>query len=301
MRVQSLAVPVLSTGGWTRDYAVRFMTRTPARLLLALAAVATSCATLEQLASGAFQKPTLAYKSTTLADVTLSGATLNVVTTVNNPNGVGLSLADLDYRLSIDGHPVATGRPPEGLQIPANGSADVTLPASFKFTDLGQAVATVLAKGSARYKAEGTVGVKTPIGVVHLPLSHEGTFSLPGMPGIALGTPRVASVSIDRATVELPVTLTGKGSFAVPLQALQAAVTIGGTRVGEVSAKDLGTLEPGASRSVTLPLSIPFSGALGAAQAMLKGGSVPIALEGHLQSGPAPVPFALKTTAQFRR
>jgi LEA14-like dessication related protein len=274
--------------------------RSPARLLIVLVAGASACAWL-QAAEGGFKKPDVAYKSASLSDVSLSGATLNVVTRVDNPNPVGLALADVDYRLSIDGHPVAAGKPPEGLEIPANGNADVTLPASFKFTDLGQAVTTLLEKGSAGYKAEGTLGLKTPIGVVHVPLSHEGTVTLPSMPGIALGTPRLASVAIDHATVELPVTLTGKGSLPVPLQALQAAVTIGGAHVGDVSAKDLGTLDPGASRSVTLPVTVPFSGAVEAAQAMLKGGSVPIALDGQLQSGPAPVPFSLKTTASFRR
>jgi LEA14-like dessication related protein len=275
--------------------------RLPACLPLALLVGTPSCASLEQLAAGAFQKPTLAYKSTSLADVSLSGATLNVVTTVDNPNGVGLSLADLDYRLSIDGHPVATGSPPAGLEIPAHGSAEVTLPATFQFTDLGQAMATVLARGRAGYKAEGTVGVNTPIGVVRLPLSHEGTFSLPEMPGISLGAPRVTHVAIDRATVELPLTLTAKGSYPVPIQAVRAAVSIGGAQVGEVSANDLGTLAPGTSRSVSLPLTIPFTGALEAARAIVGGGTVPIALEGQLRSGPAPVPFALRTTAQFRR
>ena len=272
----------------------------PARLLVLLAVGASACSWL-QMAAGGFKKPDVAYKSASLTDVSLSGATLNVVTRVDNPNPVPLALAEVDYRLSIDGHPVATGKPPDGLEIQANGATDVTLPASFKFTDLGQAVATVLQKGSAGYKAEGTVGVKTPIGLVKVPLSHEGTFTLPAMPGIALGTPRLTSVAIDHATVELPVTLTGKGSLPVPLQALEAAVTIGAARIGEVSAKDLGTLEPGASRSVTLPLTVPFSGAVEAAQAMLKGGTVPIALDGQLQSGPAPVPFELKTTANFRR
>ena len=272
----------------------------PARLLVLLAVGASACSWL-QMAEGGLKKPDVAYKSASLTDVSLSGATLNVVTRVDNPNPVSLALAEVDYRLSIDGHPVATGKPPDGLEIQANGATDVTLPASFKFTDLGQAVATVLQKGSAGYKAEGTVGVKTPIGLVTVPLSHEGTFTLPAMPGIALGTPRLTSVAIDHATVELPVTLTGKGSLPVPLQALEAAVTIGGARIGEVSARDLGTLEPGASRSVTLPLTVPFSGAVEAAQAMLKGGTVPIALDGQLQSGPAPVPFQLKTTANFRR
>jgi len=276
------------------------MARSLARLLVLLAVGASACSWL-QMAEGGFKKPDVAYKSASLSDVSLSGATLNVVTRVDNPNPVSLALAEVDYRLSIDGHPVATGKPPDGLEIQANGATDVTLPASFKFTDLGQAVATVLQKGSAGYKAEGTVGVKTPIGLVTVPLSHEGTFTLPAMPGIALGTPRLTSVAIDHATVELPVTLTGKGSLPVPLQALEAAVTIGGARIGEVSARDLGTLEPGASRSVTLPLTVPFSGAVEAAQAMLKGGTVPIALDGQLQSGPAPVPFQLKTTASFHR
>jgi len=274
--------------------------RFPARLLFVLALGASACSWL-QMAEGQFKKPDVSYKSASLSDVSLSGATLNVVTGVNNPNPVGLALAEVDYRLSIDGHPVAAGKPPEGLEIPAHGDADVTLPASFKFSDLGQAVATVLSKGSAGYRAEGTLGLKTPIGVVRVPLSHEGTFTLPSMPGIALGTPRLTNVALDHATVELPVTLTGKGSLPVPLQALQAAVTIGGAHVGQVSAKDLGTLQPGDSRSVTLPLTVPFSGALGAAQAIMKGGTVPIALQGQLQSGPLPVPFALTTDAQFRR
>jgi LEA14-like dessication related protein len=276
------------------------LARSPARLLIVLVAGASACAWLQAAESG-FKKPDVAYKGASLSDVSLSGATLSVVTRVDNPNPVALALADVDYRLSIEGRPVAAGKPPDGLEIPANGAADVTLPASFKFTDLGQAVSTLLEKGSAGYKAEGTVGLKTPIGVVHVPLSHEGTFTLPAMPGIALGTPRLTSVAIDHATVDLPVTLTGRGSLPVPLQALQAAVTIGGAHVGEVSAKDLGTLEPGASRSVTLPVTVPFSGAVEAAQAMLKGGPVPIALDGQLQSGPAPVPFSLQTTASFRR
>src|SRR5262249_56144949 len=99
------------------------------------------------------------------------------------------------------------------------GKTEVTLRASFKFADLGQAVNTVLQKGTAGYKAEGTIGVKTPVGVMRVPLSHEGTFTLPAMPGITLGTPRLTNVAIDHATVELRVTLTGKRKPPAPLQA----------------------------------------------------------------------------------
>jgi LEA14-like dessication related protein len=267
----------------------------------ALALAAASCATLQQLASGAFEKPSVAYKSMSLTDVSLSGATVNVVTTVTNPNGVGLSLTDVDYRLSVDGHAVATGKPPGGLEIPAHGTADVTLPATVRFSDLGAALNTVLGKDKARYRADGTLGLNTPIGVVRLPFSHEESFDLPKVPAIALGTPRLTRIGLDRATVELPLTLTNRGSYPLPLDALTAGVRIGGAQVGEVSSRALGVLQPGASQAVTLPLVVPLGGALDAASAILRGGPVPISLEGNLQSGPVPVPFSLSTTAQFRR
>ena len=278
------------------------MARSPARLLLVLV-LATSCVLLVQLAEGRFEKPDSGLQERgAVGRLAERGDAERRDAGVDNPNPVGLSLADVDYRLSIDGHPVAAGKPPEGLEIPANGNADVTLPASFQFADLGQAVATVLSKGSAGYKAEGTVGLKTPVGVVRVPLSHEGTFTLPVDAGHhAWERHGSTSVALDHADGGVPGHADREGELPVPLQALEAAVTIGGARVGEVSAKDLGTLAPGTSRSVSLPVTIPFSGALEAAQAIMKGGTVPIALDGQLQSGPAPVPFSVTTTAQFRR
>jgi hypothetical protein len=68
-----------------------------------------------------------------------------------------------------------------------------------------------------------------------------------------------------------------------------------------VSATGLGALDPHGTRTVSLPLTIRLAGAVEAGSAILRGGTVPIALDGVLQSGPAPAPFSLRTTAQFRR
>jgi LEA14-like dessication related protein len=186
--------------------------------VLLLAWVIGSCAWLGQLTSGGFQKPSLAYKSVSLSDVSLSGATVDVVTTVTNPNAVDLSVAEVDYRLSVDGHPVASGKPPAGIQIPARGSADVTLPATVQFAELGQALSTFLTQDSAKYKAEGTVGLNTPVGIVRVPMSHEGTFPVPKIPAISLGVPRITHAALDQATVELPLVLTNRSPYPLPIR-----------------------------------------------------------------------------------
>jgi LEA14-like dessication related protein len=269
--------------------------------VLLLALVIGSCAWLGQVASGGFQKPSLAYKSVSLSDVSLSGATVDVVTTVTNPNAVDLSVAEVDYRLSVDGHPVASGTPPAGLQIPARGSADLTLPATVRFAELGQALSAFLTQDSAKYKAEGTVGLNTPVGIVRVPVSHEGTFPVPKMPAISLGVPRITHAALDQATVELPLVLTNRSPYSLPIQGITAGVSLAGAQVGDVSATGLGTLDPHGTRTVSLPLTIRLASAVEAGSAILRGGTVPIAVDGALQSGPAAAPFSLRTTAQFRR
>ena len=83
------------------------------------------------------QKFTLSFRDASLSDVTFAGATVNLTFTVENPNPVGISLAESDYKLSVAGKQLVAGKPPAGLQIPASGSSDVTLPAQVRFADLG--------------------------------------------------------------------------------------------------------------------------------------------------------------------
>src|SRR3982751_1576585 len=96
--------------------------------LLALCLLALSqsgCAALSKLLSDAFQQPTFSFKQVQLLDVSLGGATVNLVYTLHNPNPVGLSLAEVDYALFIEGKQLVAGRPPNGLTIPESGQADL--------------------------------------------------------------------------------------------------------------------------------------------------------------------------------
>jgi LEA14-like dessication related protein len=121
------------------------------------------------------------------------------------------------------------------------------------------------------------------------------------MPAISLGVPRITHAALDKATVELPLVLTNRSPYPLPIQGITAGVSLAGAQVGDVSATELGTLDPHGTRTVSLPLTIRLASAVEAGSAILRGGTVPIALDGALQSGPAAAPFSLRTTAQFRR
>ena len=72
----------------------------------------------EKLFASAFKKPTFTFKSVTLGDVSLTGVTLNLTYTLDNPNALGISLAQADYALFVEGHQVVAGKPPNGLASP---------------------------------------------------------------------------------------------------------------------------------------------------------------------------------------
>jgi len=268
--------------------------------LLVLTSLASGCATLQQLLAASVQTPTLTFKSATLADVSLGSATVNLSFQLDNPNPFGLSLASVDYAFFVEGKQVVAGSPPRGLTIPASGSAEVVLPASVKFADLAPVLETFLTRDVASYRAQGSIGVETPLGIVTLPVEKEGTFPVPKLPQVALQPPRITRITLTSATMELPLLVTNRNDFPLPIAGLSAAVVIAGAPVGTVSSADLGSLGPRAQVPVNLPLTIDFLQAMAAARA-LQMGSAMVALDAEIRSGPAAIPVHLQQNVSFRR
>jgi LEA14-like dessication related protein len=156
-------------------------------------ALSSSCATLQALLQASVQTPTLTFKSATLADVSLGSATVNLNYQLTNPNPLGLSLASVEYAFYVEGHQVVAGRPPQGLTIPASGTAEVVLPANVRFADVAPVLETFLNKDVASYRARGVLGIETPLGIVTLPIEKEGTFPVPKLPTVVLQQPRLSS------------------------------------------------------------------------------------------------------------
>jgi LEA14-like dessication related protein len=258
------------------------------------------CSFFQSLLARNFQKPGLTFKSAGLSEVSLTGAVLSLDFQVDNPNDQGLSLAETDYTLLVEGKRILTGKPPGGIQIPGKGSALVTLPATVRFADLASSVAAVLRKGAASYRGEGHLGVDTPIGVVSLPFSAEGKVELPKVPTVSLGSPTLTGISMYGATLRLPLEVTNANAFALPLAEVTGALRIAGAEVGNVAAKDLGKLDARATRIVSIPLTLRYGAAMDAIRA-LQSGRTEVALSGALRSGGATIPFEVVQQVDVRQ
>lgn len=260
-----------------------------------------SCAALTDVIQAAFQKPRLAFKTARLANVSLEGLTLDTVWNVDNPNPIGLSLARADYKLSVEGKQVVAGSPPMGLQIPAQGAAELTFPAGIKLRDIFPLAQDLATKEFARYRVEGVVGIQTPIGILDFPLAYEDQFEVPKIPAVQLQPPRVTKLSFQGTTVEFPIAITNKNSFALPLTGLTGALKVGGVSVGRVATGDLGQLNGKDTRVVNVPIDIDLWNAAGVVAQAVQGGSAPVELEGSIASGSTTVPLDVTQVLKFLR
>jgi LEA14-like dessication related protein len=259
------------------------------------------CASLQRMAKNAFQKPRLTFKTARLQQASLADATVDLVYQLENPNPLGLNLASIDYAFFVEGKQVVAGTPPKGLSIAARGKSDLVFPANVKFADIAPVVQTFLTKDSAQYKAQGSIGIQTPLGVLRFPLEHEGTFEVPKVPQVQFDSPRITNVTLQGATVEFPLTVRNRNTFPLPVGGISGALKVAGASVGNLSTGDLGLLEPSGTRQLTLPLKINFLSAASAANALRSGGNAQVKLEGQLLSGGQNVPLDVAQLLNFRR
>ncbi len=275
-----------------------------ATVRLALLTVVTltfsGCAFLKNLLAVAFQKPTFTFKTAQVLDVSLAGATVNLVYELDNPNAIGISIAEVDYALFVEGKQVVAGKPPNGLQLPAQRKSEIQFPTAVKFQDIAPVVQTFLTKDRATYRAEGHIGLQSPIGVISFPISKEGEFEVPKVPTVQLRPPRISNLSLSGVTLELPVALTNRNTFELPVAGLSGALSISGVNVGNVSTGNVGALAGGATREVAIPVTLNLANAP-AAVAAIRGGQARFALTGQLDSGGLPIPVNLNDVLNIRK
>lgn len=260
-----------------------------------------SCALLKEFLGSAVQQPTVAFRNAELQDVSLGGLTLDTVWVLSNPNAVGVSLASVDYALFVENQQVLAGAPKSGLQIPAQGQTELHFPTNIKFAELAGVVATFLTKDTATWRVEGSLGVQTPLGILRLPIAQEGHFEVPKVPTLAFGNPRVTTVTFQGATIEFPLVVTNKNTYALPVAEVTGTLAIAGSPLGTLSSGNLGAVEGKGSRQVVLPLHVSFIAGARAWDNALRGESAQVTFKAQLQSGPQTLPVNIDQLVNFLR
>ena len=268
-------------------------------LAVGLLVSSSGCALLQELLGSAVKRPTMEFRGASLGDISLAGLSLNLNYEVENPNALGISIAEVSYALYVEDKQVVAGAPPNGLTIPANGRAPLVFPAGIRFADLVPVVQTFLTKDTAKYRASGHIGLETPLGLIRLPLDKEGTFDVPKMPQLALENPRVSSVNLAGATIEFPFTLENKNSFPLPIGGVSGQVKVANVAVGTISSGALGLIPGGSKKRVAIPVSVSFLGAASAIISAVNGGRADVAFDAKVDAGGLTLGLPVHDVLQF--
>src|ERR1041384_1737475 len=216
------------------------------------------CSLLQQVAGGAFEKPTLVFREARLQRVDFVGAQLELIFTVTNPNGMGLSLSTAKYSLQVEGHEVVAGMPSRGLQIPPRTTTDIAFPADVRWAEIAPALAALFAQDSVHYRAQGESAIDPPIGVITLPVQHEGTFASPRMPKLSLGAPQLVSMSLLGARLLLPVTVANPNDFPMPIAGIVGDMTIASAPGAQIVLHEQPPVPPHGEGVVEVPIDLAF-------------------------------------------
>lgn len=271
-------------------------------LLAAAALFLASCAGMRDLARSAVKEPKLTFRSAALQALDMEGATIGFTWELENPNGFGVDLARIGWTVVVEGTRIASGDLPGGLQVRANGTAPVTFPVRVRFQDV-PGIVSLLGSGKdvVSYALAGTIGVKTPIGVIDLPLSHEDKVRLPSIPRFGLDGISVRSVSFSEIALDVRLRVRNPNAFAMPLGKLDYALAIGGTPVARAEGAELAPVAAASSGVVTVPVRLDVGSAGRVAADLARGGEVDVGLSGRAVVAGIPLPLDLKARLPARR
>jgi LEA14-like dessication related protein len=267
------------------------------RKLLLLLPLVIGCSLVQQVASKAFERPSLSFKEARMPHIDFQGAELDLVFLVTNPNSMGLDLTRASYNLEVEGHKVASGTPQNGLKIPGGGTAEVTFPAKVQWNEIAPALEALFAMDQVRYKASGELG----IGSVTLPLQHEGTFAAPKMPKLDVGSPQVTSLTLTGARLALPLKIANVNGFPLPLGGILGTVDIAGATVGRIAMPESAPVPGKGETTLNIPLNISFLQSGAAVASALRSGVAEVKIDATLNAGGASIPVKVARTVELQR
>ena len=150
---------------------------------LSIAVLALCLPGCASLGRAAFERPTVDLQSIVVKEVTSSGAILDVLLAVTNPNVFAIDGAGMEMTLDIDDVRFGEVSRPDPLHLPGGATTDVWVPIRFTWAGIGAAARGILASGQVSYVVQGGIDLVTPYGSGHVPYQRSG--SIPLLPASA--------------------------------------------------------------------------------------------------------------------
>jgi len=194
----------------------------------------------------------------------------NVSCTVQNMDPRSVSVDEVEYRVTIEGHESATHLYSDSysasISLDGNGSAKLTLPVSLSLSEAeGEALALAIADGSVEYTVEGTFHVEQLEGTAadfYLPLYLEGSVSssiLSSMfrqPDVEVTGYTLLELPGDSTHLDLTLLVTNNDSREALITDITYVVEIEGLVSSEENVDINKRMLPGTPLELTLPLDL---------------------------------------------
>ncbi|OQX06164.1 MAG: Water stress and hypersensitive response domain-containing protein [Thiothrix lacustris] len=135
--------------------------------LLSIALLLQACASG---VPGVIEQPKISIENISLQDISLTQGTALVTLNVANPNAFPIPLQGIQYGLSLNGHPVASGDQNQGMSIGARQEMPINIPVKLDFMQLLQLAPEAMKTRSLQYDLTGAV--KLPF--ISVPFQRQG-------------------------------------------------------------------------------------------------------------------------------
>ncbi|MAX23772.1 MAG: hypothetical protein CMJ19_04635 [Phycisphaeraceae bacterium] len=254
-------------------------------LILSLAMIAlTGCETLSKVLDG-IPKPTAQLQSVSIADLSLSDATVDMAVQVNNPYSVAIPNVNLDYALATQQVDFVSGKITSDKAIPAGSSSTLHVPVKVTYASLLQLASGIKPGQVVPYQVNATFSTKVPgIGDVRLPLKKQGELPIPMVPKVSIANVKWDKVSLSQTTATIDLDITNLNDFGLTMKGLDYGFAVGGKNV--VSSRITKPVRFGKGQAQRLQIPVSFNAmslGLGALN-IIKGGNASYTLSGKLDA-----------------
>jgi LEA14-like dessication related protein len=139
--------------------------------LAAVGLLAASCASIED--------PVVTITGVDFHGVSNEGLAFTLLADVENPNGFGADISELDYQVFLDDTRVAGGRQTDVVRVDANSTAEVGIPFTLVWDGAEKGLGKVLDGGKHEWRLKGSVRLSKGAVSRKFSFSEDGNFKAP--------------------------------------------------------------------------------------------------------------------------
>ena len=223
--------------------------------------------------------PSVAFSRLEVSAIDFEQIDTNFVFDVSNPNPVGAPVDRFDYAFRLEDVEILSGNSPDGLELVANGTSEMSLPVSLDFEGIYDAITATRGLDYIEFGLEGGFGFDSDIGPIDILFDEGGSFPALRAPKFDLGKLRVTDVGGSDVGFGLDMNVNNDHGSTLNFRDLDFRLGFAGVQVGGGQLEDLGEVNGASEQTLTLPFRIDYVDAFDALSALATGEPLSVELD----------------------